>query len=916
MDSINGIPLRWDAVEDNALLGGLLSNGTGQLGSVQGVAVNSGNYDFTGTSQVIWQGMRQGSPLDDNDPMCGAFVNDFHGTQQGEVFDYKKVVKFIKDFRGDHTAVFDWKKLTPAPVRESVINNDEYGFPFDTGRKEDRYYMVPYVYTDENGKAKTARITGKLNKRICYLEHDLNKQWAYSLTIDAGERIIEAKLYLYYKDTYGKRNDAADTIDPDDFRINDKYKAIVLVMEDLNDFVYLVRDLYEKRAFADIRVNISRKYVSKIFAANNAVQLKYLYNNIPNFVAEYISTTGAIPPDLLWQHMLTLTDYDDTGLLSVFKDASAALINVFKAIGSSPVLYKKIVSDQKFIRRIYYNLDGKSEVNGELASNRIIFSNFLAALCSANGYDGLTITDKTFQYGRQYKLDANVRGKGEGDDGFYLQQLKKIPLEGIDFTPFTEDIEEGAEGIFKPLDIIYILDNSIPGAMPVPLPAIVVKALSDEIEWQEIQHNIRLGFDVLALAIGTVVVLTTGNPIVFALALADIGLAVTDLSVQTFSEEIESVEGGRDFLAKWERVYFYGNLATAAPGIIASLFKLGAGVLKVAIAVNNFNVRNYITALFARIIIERNIARFTLNSLQAVSDVNKEFGASSMAAKLIDLQREGAAIFKGFVEGETGQQFLLFFQGKIVSFGDIRKVISDVSDLVKIKGASLIDKINKFLLFLRKEKTLVNTSAKIGDAATEQTIKWGTVKMQLHPRFGEMMKFLKERKVQLVEIEDVAAEVGYTETMIYDKFGTLLRVEKKLEWHPEMRFLDLEHEIDHVIQFEKNLEGKFCTELKIEVSPGRIKVPSNSDRKLGYTTKVQKALLEYDVRVKEFFRLKRRGVNGKILDEHIAGLENVMTEYTTELKKIRRSQSELSEFKNWKDSYFPEFKEVKITDIK
>jgi hypothetical protein len=42
MDYINGIPLRWDAVEDNSLLGGLLSNGTEQLGSLQGVAVNSG----------------------------------------------------------------------------------------------------------------------------------------------------------------------------------------------------------------------------------------------------------------------------------------------------------------------------------------------------------------------------------------------------------------------------------------------------------------------------------------------------------------------------------------------------------------------------------------------------------------------------------------------------------------------------------------------------------------------------------------------------------------------------------------------------------------------------------------------------------------------------------------------------------
>jgi hypothetical protein len=912
MDTINGIPLRWDAEVDTKLLGGLINNLQGGQG-MEGLTHQGSSDGFTGTSQAIWHGMRQGSPLGDNDPMCGAFVNDFYGTKQGEVIDYKKVVKFINNFKGDHTALFDWKKLTPDPVRETLINYDEYGFPFDTGREEDRYYMVPYVYTDENGKAKTAKIAGKLNKRVCYLEHNLDKQWGHTITIDLSKQTIEARFYVYYKDTYDQRNDAPDTLNPDDFRTDDKYKAIVLVMGNLNDFAYLVRDLYEIKSFEAICLNISRKYVNKILAARSAGQLKYLYSNIPNFVAEYISSSGAISPDLLWQHVLTLTEYDDTGLLSIFKDASAALINVFKAIGSYPVLYKKIVSDQTLIRRIYYNLDGKSKVNGESTSNRIIFSNFLAALCSANGYDGLTFTDKTFYYGGQYKFDANVRGKREGNDGFYLKQLKIIPLEGMDFTPFTEDIKEGVEGIFKPLDVIYFVDNSSPSAMSVPLPAIVVKALSDELEWQEIKHNLRLGFDVLALAIGAVVILTTGNPIVFGLALADIGLASTDLVVQTFREEIEAMDGGGEFLATWEKIYFYGNLGTALPGIIASLFKIGTGVLKIAIAAKNFNVRNFIMAIFARTIIERNIAKFTLNSLQAVNDINKEFGVSSIAARLIDLQREGLAIFKGFVEGETVQQFLLFFQGKIVSFGDARKIISDISDLVKIKGASLIDKINKFLLFLRKEKTLVNTSAKIGDAATEQTIRWGTVKMQLHPKFEAMLKFLKERKVQLVEIEDIANDVAYTETMIYDKFGTLLRVEKKLEWHPEMRYLDLEHEIDHIIQFEKNLQGKFCTELKIEKGPGRLSTSDNS--MLGFTTRLQKEFLEYEVRVTELFRLKERGAAKEILNEHLVGIKNVIEDYTSQLNKIRYSQSLKADFNKWKTTYFPEFKEFNFKDF-
>lgn len=724
MDTINGIPLRWDAVRDTKLLGGLINN----LQSGQGIEslTHRGNSDgFTGTSQAIWQGMRQGSPLGDNDPICGAFVNDFYGTKHGQVIDYKKVVKFIQDFKGDHTALFDWKKLTPDPVRETVINYDEYGFPFDTGREEDRYYMVPYIYADENGKAKTAKIAGKLNKRVCYLEHNLSKQWGHAITIDLSKQVIEARFYVYYKDTYDQRNDVPDTLNPDDFRIDDKYKAIILVMGDLTDFAYLVRDLYGIKSFEAICLNISKKYVNKILAARGAVQLKYLYNNIPNFVAEYISSSGAISPDLLWQHILTLTEYDDTGLLSIFKDASAALINVFKAIGSSPVLYKKVISDQVLIRRIYYNLNGKSEVNGELISNGIIFSNFLAALCSANGYNGLTFTDKTFYYGGQYKFNANVMGKGEGSDGFYLQQLKTIPLEGMDFTPFTDDIAEGPDGVFKPFDIIYLLDNSSTSVMTVPLPAIVVKALSDELEWQEIQHNLRLGFDVLALAIGAVVVLTTGNPIVFSLALADIGLAVTDLTVQTFKEEIESIEGGKEFLTTWEKIYFYGNLGTALPGIISTLFKIGTGVLKIAIAVKNFNARNFIMAIFARIILERNIANFTRNTVKEIIYADEALlnsGVSFNTLGVSRLQEAGVLIIKALDADRKTVGYAAIYKGEAIATGTAKEVRDALKELWSVREKELLEKLD--ILWKRVPK--LDETGKFWNCVNEEgnLLKW------------------------------------------------------------------------------------------------------------------------------------------------------------------------------------------------
>jgi hypothetical protein len=43
MDTIHGIPLRWDAVGDNALLGGLLSNTATQVGNIEDIATTSGS---------------------------------------------------------------------------------------------------------------------------------------------------------------------------------------------------------------------------------------------------------------------------------------------------------------------------------------------------------------------------------------------------------------------------------------------------------------------------------------------------------------------------------------------------------------------------------------------------------------------------------------------------------------------------------------------------------------------------------------------------------------------------------------------------------------------------------------------------------------------------------------------------------
>jgi hypothetical protein len=723
-----------------------------------------------------------------------------------------------------------------------------------------------------------------------------------------------------------------------DYTIEDKYKAIVITTPSINDFVGLISDIYGKDTEKNIKDGIIKEYTTLLKNTCGAVELKFLYENIPDFVIDDIKTYGDIRIDILWEHLLILTDYDDTGKLSNFKDASSALINVLRAIGDSKTLYKKFVADPILIKRIYKNLDGSSAVSElglnekkELVmaqvpvKNRILFANFLTALCVANKNEGLIDSKKTFYYGKQYKFDANVLGYNENDDEFFLKQLKEVTRNGVEIIPDDlpskterihiqissfEEMDDGA--YYKPLELVTLVDTETNDA-PRTVPAILIKALSDEAEWQVIDRNIRIGFDILALILGIIVVATTSNPALFALSVADISLAAIDIGVQELHEQLAATEKGRKFLEAWEKVYLVGNLITAGPALIGSIFKAGTTLLRAVETVKNSNIRNFVMACFTKIIIERNIANFAKGSLEVVADLNKEFGGgSTLSVRLANLQKEGILFFKGVFEGNAVKQFCLFFEGKILSIGDLRKIIEDVAEIARTKGANLLEKINEFLFFLRKEKTLVNTSAKIGEEATAQSIKWGTVKMKLHPRFEEIMKFLKERKVELVEIEDIAKDVGYTETMIYDKFDKLLRVEKKLEWHPEMRFLDLEHEVDHIIQFEKNLEGKFCTDMKKIL--GEARTPKDyTNSKLGFTTRLQKEFLEYDVRAREIIRLKERSIISKLLDEHLVGLQKVIDDYNFWYKKAGLSERRI--FVEWKNKYFPDFKELSVKDL-
>lgn len=197
---------------------------------------------------------------------------------------------------------------------------------------------------------------------------------------------------------------------------------------------------------------------------------------------------------------------------------------------------------------------------------------------------------------------------------------------------------------------------------------------------------------------------------------------------------------------------------------------------------------------------------------------------------------------------------------------------------------------------------LINTSAKIGEDATEETIRVGTVRMKEHPGFEKIRTFLSARGIIIEEIEDVTNDVGYNERIVLDATNQKIRTEKTLTWHLEMRFLDLEHEIDHIKQFESNLKGQYCTELVRERPRGEKDI---FDSTLGWLRKSQRAFLEYEVRIRELRRLRDRGASKTLIGEHIRGLQESYDHLWHETGKLRGSKK--TAFDSWQNEHFPDF---------
>lgn len=518
---------------------------------------------------------------------------------------------------------------------------------------------------------------------------------------------------LYFRLKYFFHRNA----DTEELRRN---KAIMLETFSYEEF----KNLIQYVGYGDFEKETSYNYLgyfSKIYEfyfkqASTPEQLIFLYTNTPDFVFERI----VLDNEKVMQHLITLTEYDDTGFFSGWKDGSSALVNIFKT--SSPgYIMNRFKKEPELCNRIYYNLDDISYVDGKPQSNRIIFAGIMRSFAQHH-----TIKEDApiFKIKKGYRVNTKVNELsgtilglfGQSDEKtFFLQQQQEQYIEEENYETddlgvntiaksstqetIYKDLDEGRQ--FLPLEMVY-LEEEFDGVTTITkVPAIYVKALADAEKWAIINDRLRIAADIAAIILGVGTLSTTGNPYLLLAAAADLSLALPDLTIQAFREEIRKLPGGEQFLRDWDLIYGVGGAIVAAPQLIASVYR-GIFVLLPKAAKN---VQQGLKASAISLFLDLNAGRFERSSLRLFQQTEWVIPSAGFFSKTSEcdvliqngaffMELDAAAIMesigkKGGVNPDvigsisSKRRFALVYKGEIIAQGSrydkaYQKVLQDI----------------------------------------------------------------------------------------------------------------------------------------------------------------------------------------------------------------------------------------------
>ena len=637
--------------------------------------------EFDNTSQEIWEDMQAGTPFSGpKRDKTDDYKEDFYGETDDEGIDMYKLVWYIRLSKSTGYLIFDW---------EDYALGSQYGF---TAHRE----PVVFSYMNAQQQKVVAKVSAKINRRVDLV----SPNFAYWIDLDPSEKKINISARVFYANTAHNREEIAETKSTTDFRISNKYAAIILETDSFEDFhrLYLEINPWDKRNIQWVENWIVNKFQFWLKKYTNAETLNFIYKNVPEFAFEKLAPK--LSTELLTNHLYRLKGFDEKNW---FNDNSGSMIKLLRLLcaGDSSYLYRLLLNHPALTMATYRNMDDTSEIANMVHTNKSIFVNLIEVLCLEHSYKGLTKKDDTYYIG---KGNFQKVHNPEDDKGIiFLQQSRwevwRDPKTGKPAgEPFTHDLSEGQ--YYHPMDLVKLIDEDSVDKTPVWVPVIVIKAMADEQVKAAYEERLRLGLDVLAIILG-VATLGSSTPLVMAFGLLDIGISIADMHVVLNEDTYMQSEEGREFLELWGKIQLLG-VAVAGPVVLGTAFTRGAKLFtRAAIASAKAETKNFLRAALMKMIMEKHIL-FSKNSFTILESAKVIFTMSRRVFKILEateLQKAGVVFAKleRTADGKVLENgFVVFYRDEMLAIGEAKKVREALKEVWGLKGAKLIAKLDEF----------------------------------------------------------------------------------------------------------------------------------------------------------------------------------------------------------------------------
>ncbi|MCU0349920.1 MAG: hypothetical protein MUF43_03710 [Flavobacterium sp.] len=571
-----------------------------------------------------------------------------------------------------------------------------------------------------------------LNTTISFIDNNSSSN-GYYVHIDYKNKIISYGYSIYYNVPDGVIQIINKEI------ITEKQNiAITLKTAGVGTLLFFLEEVYGKEAANVIRSEIYEKYKVELERASNVETLAFLYDNLPNYIKlgyddkeDIESKPYKLPDELLWKHLDIFIDYDKGS-----KDASYYVLYVISLI-SPKFLMQKFLKNQSLVISIYNGLDDEGFFDFFLDNYSQTFNNgsntykpsnkdyFVTLL---NSYIQLYENDKEvavfetsgahFHQGTKkggkydvevkFTLDSNIVSSDEYKNKVKIHnkwESKQYLGQAWDSQGKIHDKYEygrgyNESGYYNPLDVVKFTQYNDKGeALTINAPAIFVKYASDIKEWEKVNEGIRFGANVVMIIAGVATIATgTGSLLLYA-AIADIGLASSDIIIQSKKDEayFKSKEG-KEFLESWEKIYTIGGVVTFSPVAVKAvvtygpkIVSSGADLLQVTgKTITNPEVYKKVKDLTTKAIHSLEIPNFNKTGLEILK---KGFTGYAELKNAKKLQNLGVIFVKG---GEN--TMAIIYKGVSIIAGKVDEISEKLQTaLKKLSGKKLENYLDELL---------------------------------------------------------------------------------------------------------------------------------------------------------------------------------------------------------------------------